>query len=187
MEHKFDDTIRQLSAGITRRGLWRVAVASTTGAAILRLPLAVDAKKKRRKKRKKKTQPEQPSAPQSPPQPPVFNEFGCFDVGQPCQGDNSLCCSGICEGTPESSQCVGHDSLTCTAAQDNCVTQPNPCGTGGKCFKTTGNASFCGNGAQCVACKHDPDCEAAMGPGAACVVCPVACTVTKTACMAPSP
>jgi hypothetical protein len=37
--------------------------------------------------------------------PPPFNAFGCLDVGQPCQGDSTLCCSGVCDS--------GHLNLRC--------------------------------------------------------------------------
>jgi hypothetical protein len=47
----------------------------------------------------------------------------------------------------------------------------SPCGTGGVCYQTTGQASFCAEFGTCSACKKDADCEASHGPGAACAVC----------------
>ena len=58
---------------------------------------------------------------------------------------------------------------------DSCgLENPNiPCGVDGFCVRTTGNADFCANfllGA-CAACRRDEDCQGALGPGAACMIC----------------
>ena len=150
------DVLRALSgAGLG----WFALVGATCGG-----PEA-GASKKRHKKKKKQ-------------QRPVVNQFGCLDVGQPCTGNSALCCSGICQGVaptkgkPDTSRCVAHNTGACTAQFDGCQTLVIGCGTAGFCFRTTGNASFCGGpGGECRACARDADCEPSHGPGAACVVC----------------
>jgi hypothetical protein len=113
-----------------------------------------NARKKRRKKK------------------PKFNQFGCLDVGQKCDGNDARCCSGICEGTKKTSRCVAHNELDCDADDITC-SESVLCGTGGVCYRTTGKAGFCGNFAvcNCGPCQKDVDCEVSFGPGAACVVC----------------
>ncbi len=139
----------------------------------------------------------------------VLNQYGCVDVGQPCRGDSSNCCSGVCEGVaprkgkPDQSQCVAHNSSVCRASSDFCST-----GTGAicnatelnrVCTLTTGSAGFCadftphmeaGTDASfyCRNCSRDTDCQAEFGPGAACVVyagiCSIYCPNTgNRACM----
>lgn len=143
-------------------------------------------KKKRRKKRKKRKK----------DKPPANNAFGCLDVGQHCNGDGSRCCSGICDGTKpkkgkkDKSTCVGHNGGPCQDAFDVCEGVPVACSAGnlGACFKTTGNAPFCGVGdTPCVLCQRDDDCVAlGFGPGSACVVCRFLCGTTSggTMCIA---
>jgi hypothetical protein len=164
---RFDALTRALSDGSSRRGLLHGVVASL-GLALV--PATGLAKKKKRKKLKR-------------------NSFGCVDVGGKCRGNSANCCSSICQGKKpkkgkkDKSRCVAHNALTCQPEQDNCVATPNACGMGGSCFRTTGNASFCGNNAISQACTRDIECEAAAGLGAACVVCPSAFPATITACM----
>jgi hypothetical protein len=138
------------------------------------LGAGTEAKKKRRRKK------------------PQLNAFGCLDVGQACQGNSGLCCSGICQGKKpkkgkkDTSRCVGHNGLDCQGGADSCAGGTVPCGTAGACTRTTGAASFCsapGDG-DCVACQTDADCVASRGPGAACIVCPGNCPDTTTACFA---
>src|SRR5262245_41311492 len=95
----------------SRRGL----LAGLTNSLLAALPLALgsnDAIAKNKKKGKKKKNKTLPPPPQSPP---VLNAFGCLDIGQPCQGDGTLCCSGVCEGSapaqdqPDTSVCVAHN------------------------------------------------------------------------------
>ena len=133
----------------------------------------VAAKKKRHKKHKQKKS--KRSLP--PPQPPPpFNAFGCLDVGQSCQGDNTLCCSGICD--PGTSTCVAHNSDTCFPDTALCATEtPLGCGSnpGCICMLTTGNAGFCADVATfsdisdfreaCRFCSADTDCQEELGPG----------------------
>lgn len=110
------------------------------------------------------------------------NGFGCVPVGKACRGNSANCCSGICEGTKpkkgkkDTSRCVAHNVGACQAEQDFCAGVEATCGDEGTCFRTTGNASFCGDGGQCVTCQTDADCEAAgFLAGAACVVCNAEC------------
>lgn len=141
----------------------------------LSLPGLADARKRRRKrnKRKKKL---------------TFNAFGCVDVGKYCKSSGQ-CCSGICEGKKARRKCQAHDTGGCPADQFLCVEGAEvacPDLPGAWCFRTTGNASFCGFGgrAACVACTQDPDCETDFGPGAACVVCSECQAITGTLCVA---
>ncbi len=114
------------------------------------------------------------------------NQFGCLNVGQPCRGQSSQCCSGICEGKKpkkgkkDKSRCLAHDASTCQAGvhpaicgstNQSCLTS---FGNGGSCATTTGNAGYCFNSDPLddPPCTRDPDCEAVAGPGAACIVCP---------------
>jgi hypothetical protein len=125
----------------------------------------------------------------------AFNAFGCLDVGQKCRGNDELCCSGLCEGQKpkqgerDKSRCTPHNTGGCSPAQDFCLTDPNTrCGATGICARTTGNAGFClqipADQLNCTACKRDADCTVGFGPGAACVVCDVACPGTRTSCAA---
>jgi hypothetical protein len=150
--------------------------------------VATDARKgKRRGKRKRKA-----SRP---------NACGCLIVGQRCRGNDGLCCSGICSGSKpkkggkDTSRCVAHNTGGCLAAEQSCgATVPDtPCGAGGICLSTTGNAAFCGRIEQggCAACRRDVDCQGAFGAGAACVVCrnssPELCPATgNRACIVPA-
>jgi hypothetical protein len=177
MDYRHFDALNQ-SFGIaaSRRGL--VGAFAGGLAALQAWPLGaldVAAKHRHHKQRKKK---QKKSHSQPPLPPPPFNLFGCLDVGQPCRGDTTLCCSGVCQGTapttgqPDTSRCVAHNTGACTAEFDGCQTLVIGCGNAGFCFRTTGKASFCGGpGGHCVACVKDADCEAGHGPGAACVVC----------------
>lgn len=142
----------------------------------LPLPLATLAKKKKRKKNK-----------------PKKNEFGCLNVGKHCNGKDSKCCSGICDGKKpkkgkkDKSKCVGHDASTCRPGFDLCLGVFAICSGAGVCTTTTGNAPFCAGGSgTCTLCSRDTDCEAAgFGPGAACVVCNSECPDTGgTVCFA---
>jgi hypothetical protein len=172
----------------------------------LPIPLSggdTEAKTKHKKgKRRKK-----PSPPPLQPQPqPAVNAFGCLDVGQPCQGDSALCCSGVCDGSapapdqPDTSVCVAHNAGICFADSDSCAGGGVPCNPNKPnclCMKTTGNAGFCADFTNlsqfedtCRLCSADTDCEAEWGPGAACIVfggiCTPLCPTTgRTACAPP--
>ena len=125
--------------------------------------------------------------------------FDCLAVGDSCNGNDSRCCSGRCEGKKakkgkkgkdgnrnrdrsDKSRCVAHDEGGCTSGQDTCDSGlAVACGFRGRggCLKTTGNAGFCGQiegqsppRLRCETCTKDLDCEAlGYGRGAACVVC----------------
>jgi hypothetical protein len=117
------------------------------------------------------------------------NTFGCLDVGQACAGKNSKCCSGICQGKKprkgrrDKSRCAAHNTGGCLPTQDTCLGTGQACGENGACTRTTGKASFCGVDGACSACQRDADCQALLGPGAACVVCFAFCPDTGTACI----
>jgi hypothetical protein len=153
------------------------------------------ARKEHHKKHKKKPRSQAPSPPPLP-----FNEFGCLDVGQVCQGDSTLCCSGICD--PGTSTCVAHNSGICFPDTDPCtvgVAFPcNPNNPACSCVVTTGKAAFCANLSAdigdpvelCRFCSQDADCQEEFGPGAACVllrgICSQICASTdRTACVRP--
>jgi hypothetical protein len=126
-----------------------------------------------------------------------LNAFRCVDVGGKCRGNSANCCSGICEGKKpkkgkkDRSRCIAHNAGVCQAEQNQCVDDLTAnCGGAGRCFRTTGNASFCGNEGEgvCTVCARDADCEAAFGLGAACVVCST-CEIkagSSTACVPPA-
>jgi hypothetical protein len=125
---------------------------------------------------------------------PKHNAFGCVNVGKACNGKNGLCCSGLCQGKKpgkgkkDKSTCVAHNVLGCQPAQDGCLEIGSSCGSSGICYRTTGQASFCGvDGAgACVDCGKDADCERlGFGSGAACVTC-TSCNVSATACFPPA-
>jgi len=184
----------------SRRGL----LAGLTNGLLAALPLVLgsdDAAAKNKKKGKKK---KNKTLSPPPPPPPALNAFGCLDVGQPCQGDSTLCCSGICDGSapapgqPDTSVCVAHNAGICFADSDTCsVGARVPCNPGNPnctCLLTTGNAGFCADlthiDESCRLCSADSDCQAEFGAGAACVVLGGACTPVcgatgRTACLRP--
>ncbi len=160
----FDTFIRTLGAGHSRRMLL-LSSGTIFGLIATLMPGNGLAKKKNRKK-------------------PKNNAFGCLNVGKACNGKNAKCCSGVCQGKrpkkgdKDKSECKAHNVGSCRANQDNCVASTGPCGTEGACFRTTGNASFCGGNGVCLACKKDTECEAlGFGVGAACAVC-IECQAT---------
>lgn len=189
----------------SRRGLLAGLTSGLLGSLPLSLGCEVAAAKNKKKKGKKKKKPSPPLPPSSPPQsPPAFNAFGCIDVGQPCRGNSSLCCSGVCEGAapapgqPDASVCVAHNAGICFADSDICsVSAPVACKPGKSnctCMLTTGNAGFCAEiihaEESCRLCSTDADCQAEFGAGAACVVlggaCTAICSATgRTACLRP--
>ena len=179
----FDSLARFLtSAGSRRRALAALGSLATLGA------LPVSARKGKKAKK------------------PQKNAFGCVDVGKPCAGKNGTCCSGLCQGTKpkkgkkDRSTCVAHNSGICTPETDSCTTGVGlACNPGNPqcfCTLTTGNAGFCGDFTAevetlCRVCRKDTDCQAELGPGAACLVlggigCTPFCAATgRTACVPP--
>jgi hypothetical protein len=142
----------------SRRDLLRGLAGAGLGLETIRLPDLAAARKKRKLKKNKDKKPKP-------------NAFGCFSVGATCK-TAAQCCSGICDGKKGKRQCRAHNTDGCTAQFDGCQTLVSACHGSGYCFRTTGNASFCGGlGGICMACARDVDCEPTFGPGAACVVC----------------
>jgi hypothetical protein len=180
-QQRFAFLTRSLTNLPSRRDVLRGLVGAGLGLATWRLPAQVEAKKcigRRRRTCEKR--------------PPVLNQYGCVDVGNPCRGNDDLCCSGICQGKKprkgqkDKSRCAAHGVEGCQPDEDQCAFVQAPCGDGGICFRTTGNANFCGDfTGLCVACRTDPDCEAETGPGSACVVCPFCAESGGTACWPP--
>ncbi len=182
---RFDSLARSLTqTGSRRRALTTLGSLVTLGA----LPASA---KKRPKKPKKKL---------------ALNAFGCVNVGQPCRGSSTNCCSGICEGKKprkgqtDQSQCVAHSTGFCTPETDSCASGVglacNPSNPTCFCTLTTGNAGFCGaftdaGAGNCRVCRKDTDCEAEFGEGSACLVlggvgCTTICAATgRTACVPP--
>lgn len=161
MSHPVDTALRKLTARPTlRRSLFGALAAG------LLTPNTAPAKTRRKHRRRGK---------------PTPNAFGCLDVGVACRGNSGACCSGIClgkkpkRGKKDTSRCAAHNTGGCVIENDSCgLENPNiPCGVDGFCVRTTGNADFCANfllGA-CAACRRDEDCQGALGPGAACMIC----------------
>ena len=187
MDHDhFDAITRSLGAAASRRSFGRVLAGGGLGALLSSAfgALAVDAKQRKKKLQK--------------------NAFGCVDVGKPCAGKNSKCCSGLCQGKKpkqgkrDKSKCVAHNAGICIAEADSCTVgevQCNPSNPSCFCTLTTGNAGFCaafsgGPAGHCRVCRKDTDCEAEFGEGAACLVlggiCTPFCLATgRTACAPP--
>ena len=188
MDHTHFDAITRSFGTASRRNLGRGLVGGGLGALLGSAfgALDVDAKKKRHKKKRKKRKHTQQNLPVStvpPGVPPlVFNQYGCIEVGQPCRGDSSLCCSGMSQGAvpaagqPDSSRCLAHDTGTCEQDAESICTTPDlalttcnnrsDCG----CVRTTSGSNYCaelfgGPGtSQCVSCERDADCIAAGLP-----------------------
>jgi hypothetical protein len=175
---RFDELIKMLTSGESRRGILRGLTAATLGLATIYFPGAAEGRKKRRKRKKGKKNRKNTKTPAL-----QLNDFQCVDVGNACRGDSANCCSGVCEGNvpkqgkEDISRCVAHNVGECQAEQDACRSTPVLCGTEGHCQRTTGKASFCGSAskadAACSDCSRDTECEEQFGKGAACVVCEV--------------
>jgi hypothetical protein len=165
-ESRFDAISQTLGTVGARRVALQALIGTTMAAGLAHLGLGDAAAKHKHKKKRHHRKP-----------PKLHrNEFGCVNVGQACRGKDTNCCSGICQGpvpkhgSQDLSVCVAHNELDCAAGADNCQALA-PCGNGGLCYRTTGQAGFCSLGGVCSPCKTDTDCEAAFGPGAACGVC----------------
>jgi len=179
---------RTLTRLPSRRDVLRGLAAAGLGLGSLRLSKTEAAKhkskanKKKGKKRKHKHQSPPITTPQDVP-PLVFNKYGCVNVGQPCRGDSTNCCSGICQGAapatgqPDTSRCIAHDTGTCQQeATGLCLSDAPPnlsCNNnaGCRCFTSTAGSNVCGtfNKRACAACQRDADCTALGFPaGSAC-------------------
>ena len=176
--HRFDATTlkRHLRRLPSRRDVLRGLAGTGLGIGALRLSDAVEAKKKSRRKKRDKKKKKSPQ--------PVVNQYGCLEVGQPCRGDSSLCCAGICEGTAptkkgksDTSRCVAHDTGTCqqdgpgicTSASSANISCNNDSSC--RCFSTTAGSNVCAHFDRraCASCQRDADCIALGFPaGSAC-------------------
>ena len=119
----------------------------------------------------------------------------CGGAGKRCKKGNQ-CCSGICQGKKpkkgkkDRSVCVAHHEDICTAAHRACTGDPrpncNPDHPQATCFRTTGQAGYCGLDVipACIPCRKDTDCHEPLGEGSACVVCS-ACPEGKGMCVPP--
>lgn len=175
---QFDQCIRSLTDAFRRRDLLQGLVAAA-GLVATNSPWATDAKNKRRRKRNKKSRKNKKSR---------VNQFGCLDIGQPCRGNSTFCCSGVCQGAKpkqgerDRSTCVAHDTGSCQAGASVCsgtaITCTSTSGESGLCFTTTGNAGFCSATSDCFPCTKDADCQAVCGAAAACVRCEEFCPDT---------
>ena len=167
---RFDHLTRAMRNAFSRRGLLR-GFAVAYGLTAIHAPDALEARRKKKLER---------------------NQYGCVDVGDKCRGRDKNCCSGRCRGKKPSkgendtSRCVAHDMGALESGEGGCRAQDDSFGPGdtfctttagenGKCWRTTGNAGYCGHGVVCVACRKDADCIAACGEGAACTVAPAGC------------
>ena len=187
---RFDSLSRAIGLRRSRRGAFQALASAALGATAIKVSLSTE--------------------PAEAVQVTAERRFDCTAVGNSCKGNDSQCCSGRCKGKKgkkrknggrnrDTSQCVAHDQAECTSGQDTCDTGiAVACGFRGRggCFKTTGNASFCGQiegprppRLNCENCTTDQDCEAlGYGSGAACVVCNSECQFRNnnaTACVGP--
>ena len=209
----FNALTRTLCHLPSRREVLRGLASAGLGLGVLWLPEIAEAKKKRKNKKGKK-EPKKTSQTQNPPgdtppleMPPlVFNQYGCVEVGQPCRGDNTNCCSGICqgaapaEGQPDDSRCIAHGAGTCSQQGPGVCLSQNPnlltCNNENcVCWRTTAGSNFCGERfgsalSKESECRRDADCDAlGFPPGTACA--PVSegycsgITTTGMACMIP--
>jgi hypothetical protein len=197
----FDDITKLLTALPSRRDMLRGLVGAGLGLGALRFADTTAAKKKHKRghKPKRKNKIKQPQ--------PVPNQFGCLEVGQPCRGDSSLCCSGLCDGVPpkkgkpDTRVCAAHDIGTCDQAAEGICTAADPqqsfCNQSNTCFciGTTAGSKFCAKPdkvglSACVDCQKDTDCEAlGFAAGSACIpftegLCSGICD-TSTVCLPP--
>src|SRR5687767_7465904 len=118
-QHHFPAWTRSVRSVPSRRDVLRSLAGAGLGLGTLRLSDVTAAKhtKKGKKKRKRKKKSQPPITPPPFTLPPlVFNQFGCVEVGQPCRGDNTNCCTDICQGSapapgqPDTSRCVAHNA-----------------------------------------------------------------------------
>lgn len=173
-QNRFAAVTRAVRSIPSRRDVLRGLAGAGLGLGIARLPDLAEAKKKRKRKHKKKEKKVRP------------NEFGCFEVGDPCRSEAD-CCSGICEGKKGKLTCRAHDTGTCK--QDGQLVPCNNRTTCG-CLHTTAGSDICSElfvpgGSACAACQRDADCLAlGFPPGSACGLSPIPCE-SGMACFVP--
>lgn len=173
---------RALTGRPSRRDVLRGLFGAGLGLGSPRLAELADAKKRKGSKQKRKARP---------------NEFGCLEVGDPCQNAGQ-CCSGICQGKKGKKRCRAHGTGTC---QQNlpglCSDPPTIALCNGSescaCLTSTAKSNFCAQlgSPVCIACRKDADCEAAGLPaGSACLpttglLCQSECPETGMVCLPP--
>ena len=172
---RFDDLLRTLTRGSSRRTLPRLAGIVVALGFAGRTTGGVTAKKRRKRKKVKR------------------NGLGCVNVGRFCKRANQ-CCSGICKGKKGKKKCTGHDAQGCEAGQTvaacggTTVACTSSAGLPGVCQTTTGRAAYCSAIATgCVGCRRDGECAALCGAGAACIPCAAFCGAGGTVCACLSP
>src|SRR5688500_16952446 len=174
---RFPAVTQTLARLPTRRDIVRGLAGAGLGLAGLRLSGLAGAKQKHARSKRKKKNRKRPQ--------PVVNQYGCLEVGQPCKGDSTRCCSGVCEGKKpkkgkkDTRRCVAHGTGTCEQDQLTLCEvynpAPAPCNNAAcVCVRTTADSSFCGTTAvgvsDCAACQRDSDCQAlGFAAGSACV------------------
>ena len=179
--HRFDALIRSLGRKASRRHLVTCATGAWLMLPVLQEAAPGEAKRKRKRKHQRDNQ-----RPQGRP-----NEFGCINVGDPCENDEG-CCSSFCDGPPGDRTCRAHDAGDCPPGilPSGCGGTDVACTTSlgrtGRCSTTTGNAGYCLSAGEGFPCKTDAECQAALGatlgPGAACIRCPTNTGTEGTLC-----
>jgi hypothetical protein len=121
-----------------------------------------------------------PHKPKHKPKKAKPNEFGCLEVGDPCNNADQ-CCSGICQGKKGKKQCRAHGTGVCDQTAEGICTAANPnttvCDNTNicACIRTTAGSNFCSQFEPdpkliCADCQKDADCVALGFPaGSACV------------------
>lgn len=161
------DVVARQTATLTRRTALGVALAGIFGSSLAR---ESEAKRKHQQRRRRKRKNRNKNNAEA-------NTFGCLNVGVRCDGTDLPCCSGVCQKQKGGKAvCVAHDEGSCRPDQDICVGEDEgaaQCDVDGICFRTTGQAGFCGKveAGNCFTCRTDADCQPVFGSGAACVVC----------------
>jgi hypothetical protein len=167
---QFDRWTLALSDSVSRR---QTIVAMLLGGSIMVRGSEQAAAKKKKRKNKKINR----------------NAFGCVNVGNVCK-NSGQCCSGICEGKQGKKKCRAHDTGGCKPghSESSCGGTDVTCTTAtgfpfGACSTTSGKAGYCAGDIACAQCSRDVDCQAELGPLAACVIC--ADCAEGTACATP--
>jgi hypothetical protein len=165
MHHDHFDTLTRAVARVpSRRDLLRGLAGLGLGLGLTQFSEIAETKKRKHKRKRTKRKPKVRP-----------NEFGCFEVGDPCRSEAD-CCSGICEGK----RCRAHDTGTCEQGVPGyCQTSlleldKLMCNNDKDCYclRTTAGSNFCADidtPDTCAACQRDSDCEAqGFPPGSAC-------------------
>jgi hypothetical protein len=164
---RFDALTRSLGTGASRRGALAGVLGALGALGAGALPLVTGLAKSKKSRNRKKNRPKP-------------NAYGCLNVGQKCNGKNSKCCSGICQGKKpkrgkkDKRRCVAHDTGGCVVSERQCGAKVPTCTTSvnrvGGCLTTTGNGPYCADFITGHLCSKDADCRAVCGPLAACFI-----------------